>query len=156
MNNDEIKQFVIQLMETSEAVYLTTIANNGIPYIRAMLNLRNTKQFPYLSKVFTEHQDDLLVYFSTNTSSEKVEQIKFNPRVALYYCKSEKWHGAMLGGSKIEIIDDYKIKEDLWIKGGEKYYPKGVIDEDYTILRYLPEFIRVWASSKGKHEMRIN
>ena len=40
----------------------------------------------------------LNVYFSTNTSSEKITHIKDNNNIAIYYCIPEKYKGIMLQG----------------------------------------------------------
>lgn len=146
MNKNEIIQFAIQLMNSTEVNYFTTIYN-GVPYTRALENLRNEKKFPKSSRMFAEHRNDLLAYFSTNTSSTKVKQIQKNPNVSVYYCIPKEYRGVMLGGL-IEIITDQNIKEGLWEEGWERYYPKGVEDEDYTVLHLLPKHIRGWNQNK--------
>ncbi len=146
MNRKEIIQFAIQLMDSTEVTYFTTVSN-GVPYTRALENLRNEKKFPKSSKMFTVHRNDLVVYFSTNTSSTKVKQIQKNPAVSAYYCKPKEYRGVMLGGL-IEIITDQNIKEGLWEEGWERYYPKGVKDEDYTVLHLLPKYLRGWNGNK--------
>ena len=142
MNKKEIIQFAIQLMNTTEVAYFTTVSN-GVPYTRALENLRNEKKFPKASKMFTGHRNDLLVYFSTHTSSTQVKQIQKNPAVSAYYCKPKEYLGVMLGGL-VKIIIDQNIKEGLWEEGWERYYPEGVKDEDYTVLHLLPKHIRGW------------
>ena len=146
MNKKEIIQFTLQLMNTTEVAYFTTVSN-GVPYTRALENLRNEKKFPKASKMFTGHRDDLFVYFSTNTSSIKVKQIQKNPAVSAYYCKPKEYRGVMLGGS-IRIITDQNVKEGLWEEGSERYYPEGVKDEDYTVLHLLPKHLRGWNRNK--------
>lgn len=143
MNVDELKKASIDLMEISEAVYLTTIDRSGFPYTRAMLNLRNRKQYPSLAELFGKHNDDFLIYFSTNTSSGKIKQIKANPNVSVYYCNPKEFHGLMLSG-RIEIDTDPAIRKTLWHDGWERYYPEGVDDPDYTVLRLLPNLARGW------------
>lgn len=145
MNEAEIKKFALNLMNDTRVVYFTTV-KDGIPYTRALENLRNKELFPTVNKIFNGHEDDLLAYFSTNTSSTKFRQIKLNPKVATYYCKSKEYHGVMLGGS-IEIIQDKAIKEEIWVDGWERYYSKGITDPDYTILKLVPNHIRGWNSS---------
>ncbi len=86
MNEKEIMQLAIQLINSTEVAYFTTVSN-GIPYTRALENLRNEKKFPKASKMFAKHRNDLTIYFSTNTSSAKVKQIQKNPAVSVYYCK---------------------------------------------------------------------
>lgn len=134
-------------MEDSEIAYLSTVGNDGFPYTRAIFNLRNIEQYPTLAKLFVDHKDDLLVYFTTNTSSLKVEQIKKNPVVSIYYCVPREFRGAMIGGL-MEIVIDKNLKKELWIDGWERYYPEGVKDSDYTVLRLSPKFVRGWAENK--------
>jgi len=136
MDQKEARQLSLELVESAEAAYLTTI-DDGFPQTRAMLNLRSKHQFPDLSELFSEHRDDFLVYFTTNTSSPKINQIKKNPAVSIYYCKPSEWRGLMLGGM-IEIVADPNIKKAIWQEGWEMYYPHGFEDSDYTILRLFP------------------
>ena len=127
------------VMETSDAAYLTTIGPDGFPLTRAMLNLRNRKQYPYLARLFDEHEDDFLVYFTTNTSSAKVNQILINPQVSVYYCLPDSWRGLCLRGN-ICLIDAPDLKEALWQRNWELYYPEGPGDPDYAILAFTPVY----------------
>jgi general stress protein 26 len=129
-------------MKTTEVAYFLTVYE-GAPSIRALENLRNERKFPKSSKMFAEHRDDLLVYFSTNTSSKKVKHLKHKPHLALYYCNPTEFQRVMLGGL-IEIIKDQNVKEGLWEEGWERDYPEGVNDEDYTVLNLVPKHIRSW------------
>ncbi|MBN1427582.1 MAG: pyridoxamine 5'-phosphate oxidase family protein [Anaerolineae bacterium] len=142
MNIDNMKQICVALMEKSKAVYLTTL-EDGYPYTRAMLNLRNTKRYPDQVYLFAEHNNDLMIYFSTNTASGKVRQIKANPRVSAYYCDPSHFHGLMLGGD-IEIVDSSELRHALWSKGWEMYYPGGPDDPDHTVLRLFPKIAMGW------------
>lgn len=143
----EIKRLSLELMETAEAVYLSTIDVNGFPQIRAMLNLRNKKQFPSHAQIFEAHDEDFLVYLTTNTASAKVSQITANPKASLYFCEPSRHHGLMLAGA-IEIVIDADIKEQLWRDDWKIYYPAGLGDLDYTILRFLPAFAKGWLSPR--------
>jgi len=143
MKETEIRQLCLELMQFSENVYLATIGSDGFPYVRSVFNLRNSKKFPALTGLFSKHNDDFMVYLSTNTSSEKVSQIKANPSVSVYYCIPEKFRSLMLAGH-MEFMDDMKIKKAIWQDGWEMYFPKGVKDPDYTVLRLFPQFARGW------------
>jgi len=143
MKTDELKKASLELMEISEAAYLTTIDQNGFPFTRAMLNLRNKEQFPPLAEMFGKHNSGFLIYFTTSTSSSKIVQIKANPNVSVYYCNPEEFHGLMLSG-RIEIDTDPAIGKTLWQDGWEKFYPEGADDPDYTVLRLLPNLARGW------------
>jgi len=105
--------------------------------------LRNTEQHPTLSKIFKPHDHDLLIYLATNTSSEKVQQIRDNPAACVYYCVPQEFHSLMLGGT-IEIVTDMEMKKKLWQQGWELYYPAGPTDPDYTLLKLTPIKAKGW------------
>ncbi len=152
MNELEMLEFSNKLLEEERAASFTTIDEDGYPHTRGIFNLRNIKQFPALSKVFDKHREDLTIYISTNTSSNKVQHIKTNPNVSMCVLDPENFRGVTLGG-EIEIITDEKIKKELWLDWWVSYYPKGEKDEDYTILRLKPKSVEVWC--KGKYKFQL-
>lgn len=154
MNTEEAKRFALGLMEASETVYLTTIDDHGFPQTRAMLNLRNALQHPTLVELFAPHKDDLLVYFTTNTSSAKMGHIGANPAVSAYYCVPAYFHGLMLGGT-IEVVADARLKKAFWQPGWDMYYPGGADDPDYAILSLLPVLAKGWHGS-GRFDFRLD
>ncbi|MBN1935191.1 MAG: pyridoxamine 5'-phosphate oxidase family protein, partial [Anaerolineae bacterium] len=105
--------------------------------------LRRREQFPNQVHLFADHQDDLEVIFTTNTSSIKVRQIKANPRISIYYCNPDQFHGLMLSGD-IEIVDDSTLRHAIWNEGWERYYPGGPDDPDHTVLRLRPRRVEGW------------
>lgn len=137
MDNREVLRLGLELIENAEAAYLTTVDNAGFPQTRAMLNLRNAAQYPALTNLFRKHRHDCAVYFTTNASSPKMEQIGHNRAVSVYYCKPGEWRGLMLGGM-MEIVTDPGVKRALWQEGWQMYYPGGHDDPDYAILRLSP------------------
>lgn len=143
MEEKELKQECLKLMEAAEAAYLSTIDGNGFPQVRAMLNLRNKEQFGGLTKLFDDHREDFVIYLTTNTSSPKMDQIRANPKVSIYFCSPTEFHGFMLCGS-IEIVKDQPLKKQIWRDGWEMYYPSGVDDPEYTILCLRPAFAKGW------------
>lgn len=143
MELEEAKSSSLELIETSKAAYLTTIDFNGFPITRAMFNLRNKEQFPEFSEYFQKQQNKFVIFISTNTSSTKVDHIKKNPAICVYYCDPEDFRGLMLGGSA-EIVNDQKLKRTIWLDWWTRYYLKGVDDPDYTLLRLQPKQARYY------------
>jgi general stress protein 26 len=139
MNKDFIKKG-IELIKKADAAYLTTIDPNGFPSTRAMFNLKNNKQFPKLVDFMTKY-NDLTLFFTTNTSSTKIKHIMNNPKVSVYYCDTEIYHGFMCQG-EIEILRDKSIKHAIWLDEWKMYYPDGKDSEDYSILRLEPNYIK--------------
>ena len=138
MELEEVKKLSLELMETSKAVYLTTIDSEGYPITRAMFNLRNKEQFPEFSEFFSGLDIEFEIFISTNTSSSKTEHIKNNPKICVYFCDPEDFKGVMLGG-EVEVIDDMEVKRKVWLDWWTKYYLKGLDDPDYTLLRLSPK-----------------
>jgi len=139
----EDKQMALELVDTSKVAYLATVDAEGFPQIRAIFNARSKEHYPKLAPLFKSHSADFMLYFTTNTSSSKVADLRVHPDVAIYFCKPEESRGLMLSG-RMELIDDPRIKKSLWLEGMERYYPAGCTDPDYTVLRLFPRMGRGW------------
>lgn len=137
-----------QVMRESEAAYFTTLDDDGAPCTRAVFNLRREGQFPAYREIYAAADDPLLVHVSTNTSSEKVRQLRREPRVSMYYCVPGTFHGVMLSGEVAEVGDE-AVKDRFWQPGWEIYYPQGMRDPDYTILEMRPARARGWLGGKA-------
>ena len=143
MDLSEVKMLIEELMETSTLVYLSTIDSHGFPITRALFNTRYSKRYPEFSKFYNKLEDKYIIYFSTNTSSSKINHIKKNPKISVYFCDPEDFKGVMFGG-EVEIIEDMDIKRAFWLDRSIRYYPKGLEDPDYTILRFKPKNARFY------------
>ena len=143
MELEEAKKISLELVELSKAAYLTTIDSEGFPITRAMFNLRNKEQFPEFSDFFANQEHEFMIFISTNTASSKIEHIKNNPKISVYYCDPENFKGVMFGG-EVEEIDDMEIKRKIWLDWWTRYYPKGLEDPDYSLLRLNPKQARFY------------
>ena len=143
MDVEEAKKLGLELMEESKAAILTTMDPDGFPITRAMFNLRNKEQFPEFSEVFKKELNQFTIYISTNTSSSKVAHLSKNPNMCVYFCDSDDFKGLMLGGSA-EIINDIELKKLIWLDWWTRYYPEGIEDPDYTLLRMEPKNVRFY------------
>jgi len=150
MDSNEALRLSLDLMEAAEAAYVTTIDLDGFPQTRAMFNLRKKEQFPGLAAQFKDHQKDFLVYFTTNTSSPKIDHITRNPKVSIYYCKPGEFRGLMLSG-EMSVVIDRSEKERVWQKGWEMYYPGGVHDPDHTVLQLMPMTVKYYHQLNSFH-----
>jgi len=144
---EEVKKSALNLISESKAAYLTTIDSEGFPITRAMFNLRNKEQFPEFSEFFQNQEDIFSIYISTNTASTKVEHLKNNPLMCVYFCDADNFQGFMLGGS-VEFIENPKLKKNIWLDWWTQYYPKGIEDPDYTLLRLNPKTARYYFKLK--------
>ena len=75
---------------------------------------------------------------STNTSSAHVQSLMKNADACLYFADDDAFEGLCLYG-KFAVHFEREYKQLLWNDGDEKYYPKGIDDEDYCILEFIAE-----------------
>lgn len=154
MKPEELITFCTTLMKNAEIIVFTTIDDNKFPLSRAMFNLKNDVKFPSLKNIVNSEIDPFYTIIGTNTSSQKIKQIKANPHVTLYYSVPEKFHGLSLSGT-IKIVDDQELKNKLWVDGWEIYYPQGPTDPDYTVLQLQPMHAEGWYGG-GKYAFTIS
>jgi len=113
---------VIDNLKNQKAIILSSISQDGYPSNRAMLTIK---------RKFNRKE----MYFSTNTSSSKIEEYLKNNKASIYYYDDTTFEGIMLQGH-IEVKQDSETKDFFWHKGDEQYYPLGKTDPDYTILKF--------------------
>ena len=125
MEKEEAVQKALELANRSGIAMLGTNGDDGYPNIKAMIKVEN--------------EGLRTVWFSTNTSSRRVAQLVRNPKACVYFVDFDSWMGLMLVGD-VEILQDQASRERLWHEGDEKYYPLGVTDPDYTVLRFTAQW----------------
>ncbi|MBR6102208.1 MAG: pyridoxamine 5'-phosphate oxidase family protein [Ruminococcus sp.] len=75
---------------------------------------------------------------STNTGSAHVQSLMKNGSACLYFSDDDCFEGLCLFG-RFAVRREREYRELLWNEGDEKYYPKGIDDEDYCILEFIAE-----------------
>jgi len=145
MEENELKEACLNLIETTDVMYLSTIGSDGFPHTRIMSNLRNKKEYPDLVEIFEQHKEDFLVYMVTSSSSVKMNQIRANPKVSVYLSFvspiPSEFQCLMLSG-KIEEVADKQLKKQLWQDDWKMHWPGGADDPEFTLLKLSPVFAR--------------
>ena len=80
---------------------------------------------------------------STNTSSGHVRRFLRDGRASLYFADDARFEGLNLTG-RVTVHFERPWKELLWHEGDEKYYPRGIDDEDYCILEFNADEARYY------------
>ena len=124
MQKEKAIKEALALASRSGIAMVGTNGDNGYPNIKAMLKMENEG----LNRI----------WFSTNTSSRRVGQLVQNSKTCVYFVDFEQWKGLMLVGD-VEVLQDMESRQRLWREGFEKYYPLGVTDPDYTVLRFTAQ-----------------
>lgn len=129
MGKDAVKT-ALNLVKKSSKTMVGSIDENGYPNVKVMFAPRESdgvKEF----------------YFSTNTSSLRVAQFSNNPKATVYFYDGRFFRGLMLLG-KMEVIQDQSVKDRIWREGDTMYYPLGVTDPDYCVLKFSSESGRLY------------
>lgn len=120
MKNPE--QTIGNLIDKQSVSFIASVSEDGFPNMKAMLPPRKRtgiKEF----------------WFTTNTSSMRVAQYRKNPNASIYFCDKRFFRGVMLTG-QMEVLEDADTKQMIWHKGDTMYYPQGVTDPDYCVLKF--------------------
>lgn len=111
---------VTGLVERSRFVVVCSVGEGAYPAAKAMINM--------------EHDGLGTFYLSTNLSSRRAQCFLKDHRACLYFHDMD-FHGLMLTGD-MEVRTDRELRERLWREGNEIYYPTGVDDPDYCVLKF--------------------
>ena len=107
--------------------------------------------FPNIKEMYApaEREGIKTFLFSTNTSSRRTWQFLTNPKAAVYFHDRRFFRGVQLIGI-MEVLTDSDTKELVWREGNEKYYPLGVTDPDYCVLRFTAIKGRYYSNFKSE------
>lgn len=129
-------QTIGNLIDKQSTALISSVDADGFPNTKAMLPPRKREGI----KTF---------YFTTNASSMRASQYRINPKACIYFCDKRFYRGVMLKGT-MEVLEDNVSKEMIWQEGDTMYYPKGVTDPDYCVLRFTAESGRFYSNFKSE------
>lgn len=124
------------LIDKVNVSFIGSVDEEGFPNMKAMLPPRKREGIKY-------------IYFSTNTSSMRVSQFRENPKASVYFYDKRFFRGVMLKGT-MEILEDSASKEMIWQNGDTMYYPLGVTDPDYCVLKFTAASGRFYSNFKSE------
>lgn len=124
------------LIDKQKTAYISSVDSEGFPNTKAMLAPRKREGI----KIF---------YFTSNTSSMRTEQYRSNPNACIYFSDRRFFRGVMLKG-KMEVLTDNPSKEMIWQDGDTMYYPEGVSDPDYCVLKFTAFSGRYYSNFKSE------
>lgn len=124
------------IADKAKFAYLSYLDAEGFPTARAMLAPR-------------EREGVRVFYLTTNTSSEKAAAYRRDPRASLYFADTRFFRGVSLSG-RVEILETEEARTRVWREGDERYYPLGVTDPDYCVLKFTAERARYYSHFKSE------
>ena len=132
MKHDQIERFI----RKQRVAFIGSVDEAGFPNVKAMLKPRKMEGLRRF-------------YFSTNTSSMRVRQYRSDPNACIYFYRKGliRYTGVMLKGT-MEVLTDRETKEMIWCRGDTVFYPGGVTDPDYCVLRFTAKSGRFYRDLK--------
>ena len=124
------------IIDKSGTAMIGSVDGVGFPNMKAMLPPRKREGISEF-------------YFTTNTSSMRVKQYLENPKASIYFYDKRFYRGVMLKGT-MEVLTDSKSKEEIWREGDEIYYPLGVTDSDYCVLKFTAQSGRYYSNFRSE------
>ncbi len=134
MKNPE--ETIGKMIDRAKTCFLSYVDGEGFPITKAMLRPR-------------EREGIKVLWFSTNTSSNKVACFRKNSRASVYFVDRRFFRGLSLVGT-VEVLETPEAKERLWQMGDRMYYPKGVTDPDYCVLKFTAQKGRYYGNFKSE------
>lgn len=129
-HNENIKK-LRDLIKDIKFAMLTTAEEDGTLRSRPMV----TQQ--------TEFDGDL--WFFTNASAPKVDEVQQNQHVNVSYAEPKDQKYVSVSGSAQLVRDRQKI-EELWNPQYKAWFPKGLDDPDLALLKITVEQAEYWDS----------
>jgi general stress protein 26 len=120
------------LIDRAGVSIVGSVDEDGFPNSKAMLPPRMREGIRHL-------------FFTTNTSSMRVGQFARNSKACVYFFDKRYFKGAMLKGT-MDVLQDAATKQMIWRDGDEMYYPGGVTDPDYCVLKFTSRTGRYYSN----------
>ena len=134
MRNPE--ETIGKLIDKASTSFIAYVDDEGYPITKAMLKPR-------------EREGIRTLWFSTNTSSNKVKHFRNNEKASVYFIDKRFFRGVSLIGT-MEVLETPEAKERIWRMGDTMYYHKGVTDPDYCVLRFTAVRGRFYSNFKSQ------
>jgi len=132
----DAEKTVGNMIDKLKTAFIGSIDREGFPNIKAMLQPRKREGIK-------------TIYLTTNTSSMRVAQYRENNHACIYFCDTRFFRGAMLRGT-MEVLTDSASKEMIWQEGDTMYYPEGVTDPDYCVLKFTATSGRFYSNFRSE------
>ena len=124
------------LADKQSVAFVASVDGDGFPCVKAMNAPRKREEI----RTF---------WLSTNTSTVRVEQYRADPKASVYFYDRRFFRGVMLYGT-MEVLTDSASKEMIWQAGDDLYYPLGVTDPDYCVLKFTAVKGRYYSNFKSE------
>lgn len=132
-----LQETIGNLIDKQDVSLISSVDEDGYPNTKAMLPPVKREGI----KTF---------YWHTNAPSMRIKQYRNNPKACIYFFDKRFFRGVMLKGT-MEVLEDSKIKEELWKEEFTMYYNGGVNGGDYIIIKFTAESGRYYSNFSSEN-----
>ncbi len=129
------EETVGNMIDKAGTSFIAYLDGEGYPVTKAMLKP-------------VEREGIQTLWFSTNTSSNKVKCYRKNGKASVYFVDKRFFRGVSLTGT-MEVLETAEAKKRIWRKGDTMYYKQGVEDPDYCVLKFTAVKGRYYSNFKS-------
>jgi general stress protein 26 len=122
VSRDSLLKIAHIIVDSAKCKVLVSVDEDGKPHAREM--------DPFAP------EENWTIWFGTNPGTRKVQQIKGNPNVAVFYYDSKSVSYVSINGTA-ELVDDPKLKQKYWKDYWDRYYADP--EKDYILIKVVPE-----------------
>jgi general stress protein 26 len=124
------------LIDKQGVSFISSVDENGFPNTKAMLAPCKREGI----KIF---------YWHTNSPSMRIKHYRNNQKACIYFYDKRFFRGVMLKGT-MEVLDNKKIKKELWKDEYTQYYTGGMDGGDFIIIKFTAENGRYYSNFKSE------
>lgn len=111
----------------------------------------NVSEMPFSTRPMAtlDVDDEGNLWFFSNKSSEKNDEIKSDQIVQLLYAKNSSSEFLTITG-KAQIVNDPKKVDELWTSMAKTWFPEGKDDPNLSVIKVIPQDAYYWETTNGK------
>ena len=133
----EARSRVLQMLEKNPFVSVATFGTDSYPDVRVLL---------------VAAKDDVdTIWFATGSESNKIAQLRKNPKAVLYTCDMETMTEFRLFGT-VELLSDSAARKKIWRDDFIEHFPDGINSPNMIVLRFQTDHgvYENYVKEKGK------
>jgi len=124
---NEAQDKLQELIDKFDTAMLVTLSLNDEPRARPM--------------AIAGHGDAGILYFTTRSEDEKLEEILHAPKVAVTM-QEDNCYLSISGHAQLET--DVLLAEKMWTPALRAWFPGGYRDSQFTVIKVVPTFAEYW------------
>ena len=132
---NEVLNHILKIVHACPFVYLGTINLDKYPEIRHLMNTMNEKA------------ESLYLHFLTGLYSPKVDQLRKNNKVCLYYYNPQTHHAVRLFG-RMEFVENPVERAQYWDDSYKMFGYTGPEDKNWGLVAFIPDGYKYYSGGE--------